>query len=105
MESLGQDFTISPTNGILEAYQTAQVQASFEAIQAVVHKKSLKLEIADMQGVLGLMQSINITLSAEAYNVAVEVSYFLKYFTNILLFYVIFNNFSFFFLLIYFVLY
>ncbi len=40
-----------------------------------MHKKSVKLEVNDMQNLLGTIQSIPITISAEAYNVAIDLHF------------------------------
>jgi hydrocephalus-inducing protein len=70
-----QDIVIAPTSGLLEPYRSVTIQASFEASQAIIHKKNIKLEVTDVANLLGVVQSLPIAITAEAYNVAVELQF------------------------------
>lgn len=69
------DISIPQLSGVIEASQSFKVPATFEAHQPVVHKKIVRLEVTDTSNVLGILQSIPITVLAEAYAAAVDLNF------------------------------
>lgn len=74
-DALGEEFDVSPTFGVVEPYQECVVAANFKALKPVVVKKSLRLEVLDVEKLLGVVQSENIYVNAEAYDVAMDVHF------------------------------
>ncbi|KAJ3022533.1 hypothetical protein HKX48_005950 [Thoreauomyces humboldtii] len=74
-ELLGEEFQVSPLEGILEPSQECVVSADFKGTKPVVIKKSLKLEVSDTEKVGGVVQEIPIVVTAEAYDIAVDLHF------------------------------
>ncbi|CAD5117498.1 DgyrCDS6267 [Dimorphilus gyrociliatus] len=76
LETLGDDFSVSQAEGIIEPRGNFTLVAYFRALKAVVTtKKSIRLEVMDVDNIIGLVQTENIQVHAEAYDVALDVSF------------------------------
>lgn len=68
--------SFSVLEGTLQPWATFVLESSFEAAQPVIlTKKTIKIEVTDSLNLLGIVQSIPISVVAEAYNVAVELHF------------------------------
>lgn len=67
------DISFSQLSGSLEPFQSFKIPTIFEANQPISHKKTVKLEVTDPQNILGILQSIPITILAESYCASVDL--------------------------------
>ncbi|CAH1779299.1 unnamed protein product [Owenia fusiformis] len=76
LENLGEDFSVSNDSGIIEAKSEFGLNAHFRALKAVTtNKKAIRLEVSDVEGIMGLVQTETIQVHAEAYDVALDMSF------------------------------
>ncbi|KAJ3260794.1 hypothetical protein HK103_007357 [Boothiomyces macroporosus] len=75
IDSLGDEFSISPTEGQIDSLQEITVIAEFKALKSLMIKKVLKLEISDPDKIGGLVQEIPILVTAEAYDISMDVHF------------------------------
>ncbi|KAJ3270503.1 hypothetical protein HDV01_007759 [Terramyces sp. JEL0728] len=75
IDSLGEEFTISPMEGQIESLQEVTVSAEFKAIKSLLIKKVLKLEVSDPEKIGGIVQEIPLLVTAEAYDIAMDVHF------------------------------
>ncbi|KAJ3023439.1 hypothetical protein HKX48_003133 [Thoreauomyces humboldtii] len=71
----GEEFQVSPLEGILEPAQECVVSADVKGIKPVVIKKNLKLEVSDTEKVGGVVQDLPIVVTAEADDIAVDLHF------------------------------
>lgn len=75
IDSLGEEFVVEPLEGILEPYQEGTVVAHFKASKPTVVKRSIRLEVFDTDKVGGIVQEIPIWITAEAYDIAMDLHF------------------------------
>eukprot|EP00061_Rhincodon_typus_P007962 g30152.t1 len=95
LESLGDDFSLSQDQGIIDSKSEFSVQMNFKAMRQVNLRKYIRLEnpdkqqnppmwvqeivaivkVHDAENVLGIVQTENILVLAEAYDVALDISF------------------------------
>ncbi|TNN13811.1 Hydrocephalus-inducing protein, partial [Schistosoma japonicum] len=77
IEALGDEFSISQDAGIVEPQSEYIVYAYFRAMKAIKpnQKKSLRLEVYDLENIAGLIQVETIQVLAEAYDVALDITF------------------------------
>ncbi|NWI09406.1 HYDIN protein, partial [Crypturellus soui] len=75
VESLGEDFSVSQDHGIVGPYTKFKLQIRFKATKAVSVKKTIRLEVSDAENILGIVQVENIQIVAEAYDVALNITF------------------------------
>lgn len=76
LENLGEDFSVSVDSGIVEPRTEFALQAHFRATKPVVTtKKSIRLEILDSDDQYGIVEVLIIHVHAEAYDVALDMSF------------------------------
>ncbi|NXK09844.1 HYDIN protein, partial [Herpetotheres cachinnans] len=73
LENLGEDFSVSQHKGIVGPRTEFGVHLYFKATKALNIKKMIRLEVSDAENVLGVVQIENIQISAEAYDVALNI--------------------------------
>ncbi|KAJ3159463.1 hypothetical protein HDU86_001781 [Geranomyces michiganensis] len=74
-ELLGDEFQLNPVEGILDPGQECTVSADFKATKSAAIKKSMKLEVSDIEKVGGVVQEIPIVVTAEAYDIAIDLHF------------------------------
>uniref|UniRef100_G1MRN0 HYDIN axonemal central pair apparatus protein n=1 Tax=Meleagris gallopavo TaxID=9103 RepID=G1MRN0_MELGA len=74
LENLGEDFSVSQTEGTVEPCTELGVYLYFKATKAVSIKKTIRLEVSDAENILGIVQIENIQIQAEAYDVALSIT-------------------------------
>lgn len=75
-ENLGDDFTLAEDNGVVEPLSEVPLHAYFRAMKPVsTIKKMIRLEVSDLQEITGLFTNEAIQVMAEAYDVALDVSF------------------------------
>ncbi|XP_018652309.1 hypothetical protein Smp_175450 [Schistosoma mansoni] len=77
IEALGDEFSVSQDAGIVEPQSESIVYAYFRAMKSVKpnQKRSLRLEVYDLENIAGLIQVETIQVIAEAYDVALDITF------------------------------
>ncbi|KAG2469946.1 HYDIN protein, partial [Polypterus senegalus] len=75
LESLGDEFMVSQDQGILMPKTEYALQMHFRALKQVNVKKVIRLEVSDVDNILGIVYTENIQIMAEAYDVALDISF------------------------------
>ncbi|NXG37545.1 HYDIN protein, partial [Dromaius novaehollandiae] len=75
VESLGEDFSMSQDHGTIGPYTKFSLQLHFKASKALSVKKTIRLEVSDVENILGIVQTENIQILAEAYDVALNITF------------------------------
>lgn len=75
LEQLGEEFSVLQDSGIVAPKSTVPVQIFFRALRVskISQKKSLRLEVFDVENVAGLVQAENIHVQAEAFDVVIDL--------------------------------
>eukprot|EP01105_Mastigella_eilhardi_P014617 TRINITY_DN3328_c0_g1_i10.p1 TRINITY_DN3328_c0_g1~~TRINITY_DN3328_c0_g1_i10.p1 ORF type:complete len:4822 (+),score=1153.45 TRINITY_DN3328_c0_g1_i10:606-14468(+) len=74
-EALGDDLNVQPTEGQLEPFSTCTVNFTYKPVHADKIKKAVKIDISDIEGVFGVLQSDSIIISAESYCALVDLQF------------------------------
>lgn len=74
-DQLGDEFTVEQLGGIIEPNSSLEVRLHFSASRPVTIKKTVRLEISDAENIIGVVQVENIFVTAEAYDVALDLSF------------------------------
>ncbi|XP_023811732.1 hydrocephalus-inducing protein homolog isoform X1 [Oryzias latipes] len=74
VEELGDEFLVPQDQGIVPPNTSVPICMNFKAKKPLAVKKILRLEVSDMENILGIVQTENIIVSAEAYNIEVEIT-------------------------------
>lgn len=78
VDLLGDEFVCNSTTGIIEPFQSFNLILHFRALKPLVitakDKKLLKLLVSSVNSFLGFMENHSITVTAEAYDVALEIN-------------------------------
>lgn len=75
VESLGEEFDVSPQEGMLEPYQDGIISATFHGSKPVVVKRVVRLEVFDTEKIGGIVQEVPILVTAEAYDIAMDLHF------------------------------
>ena len=74
-ETLGEEFTLTPLEGILESFQELSVLADFKPTKTSTTKRVIRVEITDIEKIGGVAQEYPILVTAESYDVAMDVHF------------------------------
>ncbi|XP_024138466.1 hydrocephalus-inducing protein homolog isoform X3 [Oryzias melastigma] len=74
VEELGDEFLVPQDQGVVPPNTSVPICMNFKAKKPLAVKKTLRLEVSDMENILGIVQTENIIVSAEAYNIDVEIT-------------------------------
>ncbi|XP_068025657.1 hydrocephalus-inducing protein homolog [Melanerpes formicivorus] len=74
LESLGQSFWVSQSQGTVGPRSELAVQLCFRASKPLSVEKKIRLEVSDAENVQGVVQVENIQVLAEAYEVALNIT-------------------------------
>ncbi|GAA6080556.1 hydrocephalus-inducing protein-like isoform X5, partial [Tachysurus ichikawai] len=74
LEGLGEEFSISKDHGIIMAHSEFSLLMHFHAIKPISLKKTIRLEVSDVENILGVFHTENISIVAEAYDVVLEMT-------------------------------
>ncbi|XP_044515296.1 hydrocephalus-inducing protein homolog [Gracilinanus agilis] len=75
LEHLGDDFSISKTQGVIYPGNEYCLQIHFQPTKAVNIKKAIRLEILDADYLIGVVQIENIQIFAESYDIALDITF------------------------------
>ncbi|XP_059713691.1 hydrocephalus-inducing protein homolog [Haemorhous mexicanus] len=73
LDDLVENFSLSQNNGILDPRSEFEVTLHFKAEQIGSIEKTLRLEVSDAENILGVVQTENIKISAEVYDVSLGI--------------------------------
>jgi adenylate kinase family enzyme len=74
-DQLGEEIRAGATSGVVDPLGSAQVPFYFQSSKPTSLKRSLRLEVSDVDNVAGIVQAEHIQISAESYDVALDVSF------------------------------
>ncbi|KAJ3408149.1 hypothetical protein HDU80_006663 [Chytriomyces hyalinus] len=76
VELLGEEFIVSPTEGVIEPFLEQIITADFKGTKPVViSRRSIKLEVSDTEKIGGVVQEVSIMITAEAYDIAMDLHF------------------------------
>lgn len=75
MENLGDDFTVNQESGVIGTHGEFGLQLHFRATRPTTVKKMIRIEVYDVDNIMGLVQAENVQVAAEAYDVALDMSF------------------------------
>ncbi|KAG7468631.1 hypothetical protein MATL_G00145140 [Megalops atlanticus] len=75
LEKLGEEFSVTQDHGVVPPRSEFHLQMHFRSMKAVNLKRAVSLEVSDVDSILGLVQTENIQILAEAYDVALDISF------------------------------
>ncbi|XP_072823786.1 hydrocephalus-inducing protein homolog [Vicugna pacos] len=75
LEHLGEDFTVSVMQGIIPPKAEQSLQVHFQPSKAINIKKAIRLEVLDVDNLVGVVQIENILVFAESYDVALDITF------------------------------
>ncbi|KAB1274159.1 Hydrocephalus-inducing protein-like protein [Camelus dromedarius] len=75
LEHLGEDFTVSVMQGIIPSKAEQSLQVHFQPSKAINIKKAIRLEVLDVDSLVGVVQIENILVFAESYDVALDITF------------------------------
>ncbi|XP_038153742.1 hydrocephalus-inducing protein homolog [Cyprinodon tularosa] len=73
VDALGDEFMIHQEQGVIQPNSSFLLHAQFSAKKPVLVKKQLRLEVYDVEKILGILQTENIAVYAEAYDVDLKI--------------------------------
>ncbi|XP_072790628.1 hydrocephalus-inducing protein homolog [Taeniopygia guttata] len=74
LDDLAEDFSLSQDKGTIDPRSELEVTVHFNAGQIGSIEKTLRLEVSDTENILGIVQTENIKISAEVYEVSVSLN-------------------------------
>ncbi|KAJ3215867.1 hypothetical protein HDU67_010224 [Dinochytrium kinnereticum] len=76
VELLGDEFNISPLEGVIDSYLEQVITAEFRGTKPVViSRRSIRLEVSDTDKIGGVVQEVPILVTAEAYDIAMDLHF------------------------------
>ncbi|XP_072135349.1 hydrocephalus-inducing protein homolog isoform X2 [Mobula birostris] len=75
LENLGDDFSLSQDQGVIEPKAEFCVHMHFRATRQINLRKYIRLEVYDAENIIGIVQTENILVLAEAYDVALDITF------------------------------
>ncbi|KAJ3129345.1 hypothetical protein HK098_001757 [Nowakowskiella sp. JEL0407] len=75
LDLLGDEFQVSPAEGVIEPFQEVVINADFKGVKPVVVKKVIRVEVSDPDRIGGVFQEYTIVISAEAYDIAMDLHF------------------------------
>ncbi|XP_045894223.1 hydrocephalus-inducing protein homolog [Micropterus dolomieu] len=73
-EDLGDEFSVPQDEGIISPNSSIPLSLHFRARKPLHIKKILRLEVSDVAKILGIVHTENIQVTAEAYDIALDIS-------------------------------
>ncbi|XP_030613884.1 hydrocephalus-inducing protein homolog isoform X2 [Archocentrus centrarchus] len=74
VEELGDEFTVPEDQGIISPNSSFPLSLHFRARRPLNIKRTLRLEVSDVEKILGVVHTENIQVTAEAYDVDLEIT-------------------------------
>ncbi|XP_056273332.1 hydrocephalus-inducing protein homolog [Pseudoliparis swirei] len=74
VEELSDEFSVPQDEGIISANSSFPLSLHFRARRPLHMKKILRLEVSDVEKILGIVHTENIQVTAEAYDIALDIT-------------------------------
>ncbi|KAK2841889.1 hypothetical protein Q5P01_012089 [Channa striata] len=74
LEELGDEFSVPQDQGIISPNSSFCLSLHFRARRPLKIKKTLRLEVSDVEKILGIVSTENIQVTAEAYDIALDIT-------------------------------
>ncbi|XP_042266839.1 hydrocephalus-inducing protein homolog isoform X2 [Thunnus maccoyii] len=74
VEELGDEFSVPQDEGIISPNSSFLLSLHFRARKPLHIKKILRLEVSDVEKILGVVHTENIQVTAEAYDIALDIT-------------------------------
>ncbi|XP_071313817.1 hydrocephalus-inducing protein homolog isoform X2 [Trachinotus anak] len=74
VHELGDEFSVPQDQGIISPNSSFALSLHFRARRPLHIKKILRLEVSDVEKILGIVHTENIQVTAEAYDIALDIS-------------------------------
>ncbi|XP_037834213.1 hydrocephalus-inducing protein homolog [Kryptolebias marmoratus] len=74
VEDLGDEFVVPQDQGVISANSSFLFTVHFRAKRPVLIKKILRLEVSDVENILGIVHTENIHVTTESYDVDLEIT-------------------------------
>ncbi|XP_035521672.1 hydrocephalus-inducing protein homolog [Morone saxatilis] len=74
VEELGDEFSVPQDRGIISPNSSFPLSLHFRARKPLHIKKILRLEVSDVEKILGIVHTENLQVTAEAYDIALDIS-------------------------------
>ncbi|NXG68880.1 HYDIN protein, partial [Baryphthengus martii] len=74
LENLDESFSVSQARGVVGPRMEFGLRLNFTARKALNIKKTIRLEVSDAEEILGVVQTENIQIIAEAYDIALSIN-------------------------------
>ncbi|KAJ8272065.1 hypothetical protein COCON_G00109240 [Conger conger] len=75
VDKLGEEFSVAQDHGIVPPRSEFCLQMHFRSAKAANLKRAVSMEVSDVENILGLVQTEHIQIQAEAYDVALDISF------------------------------
>nr|XP_023421731.1 hydrocephalus-inducing protein homolog [Cavia porcellus] len=75
LEHLGEDFTLSVTQGLIPAAAEYSLHVHFQPSKPANIKKPFRLEVLDADNLIGVVQIETILIFAESYDIALDITF------------------------------
>ncbi|KAL0967855.1 hypothetical protein UPYG_G00258380 [Umbra pygmaea] len=75
LEVLGDEFTVSQDQGIILPHTEFCIQVHFKAVKPMNLKRAIRLKVSDVDNILGVVQTENIQILAEAYDATLDIMF------------------------------
>uniref|UniRef100_UPI003AADF4DB hydrocephalus-inducing protein homolog n=1 Tax=Centroberyx gerrardi TaxID=166262 RepID=UPI003AADF4DB len=72
---LGDEFSVSQDEGIILPNSSFPLHFHFRAMKPLNIKKTIRLEVADVENILGIVHTENIQITTEAYDVNLDITF------------------------------
>ncbi|XP_008409888.1 hydrocephalus-inducing protein homolog isoform X2 [Poecilia reticulata] len=73
LETLGDEFIVLQDQGVIQPNSCCPLCLQFKARKPVLVKKILRLEVYDVEKIIGILHTENLTIHAEAYDVDLKI--------------------------------
>ncbi|CAL8374755.1 unnamed protein product, partial [Arctogadus glacialis] len=73
LDDLGEEFSVSQVEGVIPARDSFCLQVRFKAIKPLHFRKTLRLEVSDVDNILGVAQTEHLHICTEAYDVHLDI--------------------------------
>ncbi|XP_076848184.1 hydrocephalus-inducing protein homolog isoform X3 [Brachyhypopomus gauderio] len=75
LEMLREEVSVSQDHGTIKPHSEVSLLVHFRAIKPIHLKKAIRLEVSDEENILDIVQTENIHIIAEAYDVALDITF------------------------------
>ncbi|XP_056138426.1 hydrocephalus-inducing protein homolog [Lampris incognitus] len=75
LEELGAEFSTPEEHGIISPHSSCCLHFCFRAVKPLNIKKTLRLEVSDVDNIVGIVHTENMQVTCEAYDIALDITF------------------------------